>query len=142
MRDGFRLIIGAITAIGALIIAHCRQRADRGWRTDGRPVIFLLDALSGSSRNTDAPIDARFLTEAHTPVDLGSLQLRIFIGWIRRYRLSAVTSASAVWRLEHPSQRGALWSCGHLVRLWLSDLKERAVEAIPTVRIADDARRM
>lgn len=137
-------IIGLITGIGALLIAHAAHARTEAGNLDGAPAIILPDELVGSVQSADAPIDVRFVTEADTQVDLGSLHVWVhkFIGWID------VTERL----LKHPQVRVGIWGIHlnggvlpageHLVRLSLHDMKGRAVEAIQTIRIAEYARRM
>lgn len=98
----------------------------------------------GSVQSADAPIDVRFVTEADTHVDLGSLHV-----WAHKF----VGRIDVTQRLlQHPRARVGVWGIHldggvlpageHLVRLSLHDMNGRAVEAIQTIRIADYARRM
>ena len=140
----FRPVIGLITALGALVIAHAASARTEADSPDGRPAIILPDALLGSGQSADAPIDVRFVTEAGTQVDLGSVHVWVhkFIGWID------VTERL----LRHPQVRFGVWGIHleggvlpageHLVRLSLHDMKGRAAEAIQTIRIAEYAQRM
>lgn len=139
-----RRIIAVIAVIGSLMIALTVSARAEAAKPDGRPAIILADALVGSVQGADAPIEVRFVTEADTQVDLGSLHVWVhrFVGWID------VTQRL----LRHPRVRVGVWGIHldggvlpageHLVRLSLQDMKERAVEAIQTIRIADNARRM
>ncbi len=139
-----RRIIGLVTAIGALVIAHAASAGTEAGNPDGRPAIILPHGLAGGGQSADAPIDVRFVTEADTQVDLGSLHVWVhkFIGWI------GVTERL----LQHPQVRFGVWGIHleggvlpageHLVRLSLHDMKGRAAEAIQTIRIAEYARRM
>lgn len=139
-----RRIAGLITGISALLIAHVANARTEAGDLGGGPAIIVPDALVGGGQSADAPIDVRFVTEAGTQVDLGSLHVWVhkFIGWID------VTERL----LRHPQVRYGVWGIHldggvlpageHLVRLSLHDMKGRAVEAIETIRIGDFARRM
>src|SRR5579859_6861730 len=127
-----RRIIGVIAAIGSLMIALTASERTEAANPDGRPAIILPDVLVGNVQGADAPIDVRFVTEADTQVDLGTLHVRAhkFVGWID------ITQRL----LEHPRARVGVWGIHldggvlpagqHLVRLSLHDMKGRAVEAI------------
>lgn len=139
-----RRIIAVIAVIGSLMIALTVSARAEAAKPDGRPAIILADALVGSVQGADAPIEVRFVTEADRQVDLGSLHVWVhrFVGWID------VTQRL----LRHPLLRVGVWGIHldggvlpageHLVRLSLQDMKGRVVEAIQTIRIADNARRM
>lgn len=101
------------------------------------PAIALPDRLVNGGQTEDAPIDVRFLTEADTSVDLGSLRIWVhkFFGWVdvTGRLLRSPKAQIGLWGVH--LEGGLLPAGEHEIRVAFRDTKGRLFDATERIRI-------
>ena len=132
-----RVIQAALVVAALLFTMHTASARTDAGGSQSSPAIVLPDRLVTGGQTEDTPIDVRFVTEADTSVDLGSLRIWVhkFFGWVdvTGRLLRSPKAQIGLWGVHLDG--GLLPAGEHEIRVAFRDTKGRLFDATQTFRI-------